>query len=844
GRQSNSVLRHMLPQILYLVGSTISITWAFTRYWLELSHDTVALAIGSALLLVHSVLAWTVIRRALRPRDYRASWRHPAALHVLYRSVDANGQPVVGQGVTRDINENGVAFVTFTPLTANHEVNLSISGGGQTVHCRGLIRAQTLDVDHRTGRRARAQAYSYRVEFLEPGAEQLEMLWWLGAQFAVSRQYERFGGGQFGVPGEDVRRIPTRDDEQVFELPLTIDLGRQSTLVAVSDTLGPETMTALISEPLHDRATVRFELATPYGSTKGWARVVESESRKIAGQPVYETRFRCERFAGESRQFLQSTIGRQASKDLARVVRLSPARRPSGFRRAATLVAGTTAVAATLVFAGVSVVERDEAAMARIEAGHPVTPEQVDRLVGMVRSVSTASSVNEGELVRLRGAMMRLDRKPDVTTLDGVIARIIPQTLDGQILKGMALQNLRRNKEADEIFSALIAHLDELYNDATRRDVLLAAARNAANLGQETLAVERYARLQSLGALSDDVRDEYAGVLAKAGFADKAIGVLNQGPVTPRSLQLLASIYASQKKFDQAIEVYQRLLKVSPLDLEASRGLADNALWSHDFDTAVRGYLAILARTPGDVAIEGQLAAALLGGRHFDQALAAYAALLDRQPRRAPLIDGFLLAAAGSDKISPSQLRRLSAMFDHRHQFHDERLASHLLNALVRHGTPAQVLPLLEEIVAQKPKDVQLRLQLAGVFDEFHRPAEADRIFAGLLGQLDEFPSIDTRRQVLWAAARNAANRHDFATAAERFAQLRKLGPLSDEAVAEYAGVLVQADHRADAIKLLDESPPRAHTLCLLASIYASEKKFNNAIQAYERLLKESPGDE
>ena len=183
-------------------------------------------------------------------------------------------------------------------------------------------------------------------------------------------------------------------------------------------------------------------------------------------------------------------------------------------------------------------------------------------------------------------------------------------------------------------------------------------------------------------------------------------------------------------------------------------------------------------------------------------------------------------------------------MFDHRHQVHDERLATHLLNALVRHGTPAQVLPLLEEIVAQKPKDVQLRLQLAEVFDEFHRPAEADRIFASLLAQLDEFPSVDTRRQVLLAAARNAANRHDYSVAAERFAQLQKLGPLDDEAVAEYAGVLVQADRGAYAIKLLKESPPRPHTLYLLASIYAAEKQFDAAIQVYEQLLKESPSDE
>ena len=312
-------------------------------------------------------------------------------------------------------------------------------------------------------------------------------------------------------------------------------------------------------------------MATPRGGA-----VVESERRKIAGQLVYETRFHYERYADESRQYLQSTMG-----DIPR--QTCPAwcdsARPAG--RAAIverqhLWPALRPWQRRWFSPEFRFVERDEAAMARIEAGHPVTPEQVDRLAGMVRSVSKATSVDEGELVRLRGAMMRLDRKRDVATLDEVIARIIPQTLDGQILKGMALQNLHYNKQADEIFSALIAHLDELYNDATRHDVLLAAARNAANLGEEAWRSIAIPGLRSLGTLGDDVRDEYAGVLAKAGFADKAIGVVQAGPATPRSLHLLASIYSSQKKFDKAIEVYRKLLTASPQDAEAERGLADN----------------------------------------------------------------------------------------------------------------------------------------------------------------------------------------------------------------------------------------------------------------------------
>ncbi len=269
GPQSNSVVKNLSPQILYIVGSTVSITWASTRYGLDLSNDLVALVVGSVLLLIHSSLAWSVIRRALRPTDIRSSWRHPAALHVSYCGVDPQGEPVSGQGVTRDINENGVAFVTFAPLSTTHDVELTISGGSRTVMCRGAIRSHHTTVDDRIGRHGRAQSYSYGVEFLETTAEELEVLWWLGAQFAVSRQYERFCGGQSGLSNEDGPSIPARNDEQVFELPLNIDLPTHRILACVSETLGPHTMTALVSEPLAPQMRLGFELATPFGPVHG-----------------------------------------------------------------------------------------------------------------------------------------------------------------------------------------------------------------------------------------------------------------------------------------------------------------------------------------------------------------------------------------------------------------------------------------------------------------------------------------------------------------------------------------------------------------------------------------------
>jgi len=116
GPQTNGILRQFAPQIWYIALSAIAISWALTRYALNLSNDPVLLIVGSALLIINSCLAWVVIQRALRSKDRRSSWRHPVALHVDYRAYADRGAVVRGQCVTRDINEGGLGLVTFDQL--------------------------------------------------------------------------------------------------------------------------------------------------------------------------------------------------------------------------------------------------------------------------------------------------------------------------------------------------------------------------------------------------------------------------------------------------------------------------------------------------------------------------------------------------------------------------------------------------------------------------------------------------------------------------------------------------------------------------------------------------------
>ncbi len=85
GRQSNSILKHLAPQIALIAISAFALAWALTRYCMSISNDPVQLIVGGGLAGVNCYLAWLVIQRALRSKDRRTAWRHPIALHVEYR---------------------------------------------------------------------------------------------------------------------------------------------------------------------------------------------------------------------------------------------------------------------------------------------------------------------------------------------------------------------------------------------------------------------------------------------------------------------------------------------------------------------------------------------------------------------------------------------------------------------------------------------------------------------------------------------------------------------------------------------------------------------------------------
>jgi len=734
GRQSNSILKHLAPQITYIAASAIAITWALTRYRLNLSSDVIGLVVGSALLIINSCLAWVVIQRALRSKDRRSSWRHPVALHVDYCAYPAQGGAVRGQCVTRDINETGLGMVAFDQLQKGAELDLTISAAGQSVTCRGVVRSQVAAIHVHAKSGPAAQAFVYGVEFLKPDMYQLDVLWWMGAQFAVGLNYERFAGGQFGLGAIESRKLPTCKDEFAFELPVRLNFGGGETIDAVTETIGPESMTVLLPECDSAAKPLRIEMATPYGAVEAVAEAVESKTRALAGCQVRDTRYQFQRLSADACATLQATLGQHRSKELAAVIRSTPQRRPPESLRPAALVMSTTGIAAAVVLSCVLLFEQDDVVLARAEAGRRISASQMVRLDEMVVRACGGPELNESLALRLRNVMSALGQTDEVTEIDDAFANGNPRTIEGQTLKAESLQNLDRPKAAEAIYRVLLAKLDRYYDDRSRWNVILAAARNASNLGDLPEAIHRYKSLSKYGMLTDAARLEYAGVLSKAGDTDEAETILEQGAPMAQDLRLLASIYSSNKKFSKAIGVYRELLKLQPDDLLALRGVADNYFWEQNFSNAATIYREILNRTPDSEAVQQLLAESLLYDRSYPAAVDEYASLIERFPKRIDLWDGFLMAASGSPSLSGADRNTLEQIYRER-ECHpsSEAFMTDLANAIAKHGKPTEAVPLLQTLVERAPDDAALRLRLADTLHNLGRYKEADTQFRWLL---------------------------------------------------------------------------------------------------------------
>ena len=877
GGGGKSVLRELRPQLVLIAAGAAAVAWAGARILCGVSGDVTGFLIGSFLVLVQSLFAWEIVRRGLKQADRRYSWRHPVAAYLEWSVPLPGGGRRSGTGVTCDVSELGVGFLAFEelpspetdddggrdprPAAVGSPVSVIVSAAGRTFSAGGKIRSVRKLTDEKSTK-GLSRAYRYGVKFdaKSLSTADLDAVWDLGVKYGVTRQYERFSTG-VGLGGRVC--CPPADGEAALNLPVTLRflppvveefgndadgefgvravedaaalLADRPAEVTVTETLGPDSAGLLLPDQHAAGTTAEVRLETPGGPAHCWAGVADSWPVRVGGRTLFAHRLTFRKFAGQGRGVVGGLVHRSDRGALKGAVRLSPAKLPKPVVRPAAAAGGLATLAAGLLLAVGLGLHRDDYLMTHVAAAGEASPGEMLRLRDLadgLRADGAAGVFDETRLLRLRRAFTAIGEAGEVDGLNELLVANDPQTPEGKFRRAESLMNLGRTDDAEAVFAELLADLPAFDAAWTRREVAVAAARSAAHRRQWETAAGRFETYLKLGGELDPVRAEWAGLLAQAGDAAKAVRVLTGGglrrldamPTDER--HLLAPLQLAAGDTGAAADTYRSLLKDDPADSVASLGLARVALDAGE-GGAAEAFRTFLAAHPDDADARLGLAQSLLADGEpaaAEQALRELLADDPVHPELWPVYLSILEDAAtaprvGAKPVDPEtradRRRVLRAIAEHRAERAGDGGFLLQLVAAARRASDADpaggwgdlLTDVRTDFVALPAPTPTAELRRAEALTDLARHAEAAEALDALWDTVEAEPAALSdaadRLALRTAAARSAARDGRFTVAADRFDAAVAAGVDPATVRSERAGTLAELDRPTDGVAVL-----------------------------------------
>ena len=770
GGKDSSIHDFLRPQYTFIGCSVVAVTWAASRYFLGVSEDFLGLSICSVLVFFHCIFAWIVIRRALAQR--RFDWRHPCSAHIRYELESDEGIQI-GEGVTKDLSETGVGFLTYEKLNG-HKLKVTITAGDTSVTASGRICNWEYLVDYKSRKEGEVRCFRYGVEFEELGEEQLRNLWHICTKYAVARRYVEFDPNR-----EDGLLDPVRGAK---DHPLTVAARLYSPDVgdvySVTETMTNTTFTMLSNEKLKQGTLLRGQLSAPTGQLTGNVRVEQAKEIELGQMPLHAYRCKFDGFDGQSRGKLTTLLHLSHDKKMSAVTTLRPKKTKMPIAQPLTIIAGITALAAALTLVATFFLCGDQVLMARVILGKPIDESGNARLSHLVSQFERAPTTNERLFLRLRESMLAANDAESISRLNEALISNEFKSPAAKLQQAYALEELGRTEEARVAFANLIMEIDEFRSGKTRASVVLAAARNAANRKSFDESQKLYQRVWESGVINSEIRAEYAGVLATNKKFDQAIDVLTSDDLTIDDRYLLASLLAGCQRFEAAKRIYDKLVQIDPDDIRAQKGVADLAAWTKNYPSAIEKYQAILRNRKwrDDASTKVALAKALAWSGDHKKAVEYGKELLeelepaDRRQVWQPVLDS--LAELKQDEPDDQALIMQAYGERNEHEanpFFMEKLAECLMFAF----DAEQAEPLVEQLVTICPNSHLLQIRYAQTLFTIGEYDQAAKYYGQLI-DTDALPTdLMERGNVLLAAAYNSAQRGATSESAEQYEMAR-----------------------------------------------------------------------
>ena len=311
GGRESSIHDFLRPQYTFIGCSIVAMTWAASRYFLGVSEDFLGLTICSILVTGHCVFAWIVIRRALAQR--RFDWRHPCAAHISYELATPDG-PQTGEGITKDLCETGVGFLSYQKLTG-HDLKMTITAGDTSVTLQGKIRSWSTLVNYESRKEGKVQCYRYGVQFYGLSKEQLRRVWHITTKYSVARRYVEFDPNI----EQDVHASVTTPKDHSLSIPIRLYRPDLGDVFTVTETMTNNEFTILSREDLREKHFLRAQLTAPTGEITGNVRIQEAKAVDLGQMPLFAYRLHFDAFDGQSRGKLTTLLHLSQNPELATV---------------------------------------------------------------------------------------------------------------------------------------------------------------------------------------------------------------------------------------------------------------------------------------------------------------------------------------------------------------------------------------------------------------------------------------------------------------------------------------------------------------------------------------------
>ncbi len=617
GRQATSVFRCIWPQLMIFGTGIGSLIWAGLRFFAGLNTNVLGLVTCAFLVLFHLASAWCAVRKGLRSRDTRFSYRHHSGrIHVVLKWHDTDGVEMSTQAVCVDINERGAQLHTYTDIVTSQPVEMLFQAPGYSIACSGQLvwvdSPVQKSIDSMSG-----TSYRIGVYFDELDRATTDALWSLSIEKVVSDKYRQLKqqNQEASTDYEQVRvSLPIRITREVAPGELTTSCG--VVIGIAEDYLDFDCdFAGTVSESVH------IEIATPLGSVQGRGRVTGD---RTADDP-HKRRIMGIRFEGQGRGLIKavrSAAGSKSSAHLVNCVEKPP--QISGPRVRRVLGTVTAAVAVILLFS-FPVVYSDAWLLTGYRLGwHPASHES-ERVDVLLAQVKNGSTVDVAMMCNLRNALVAMDRNDDAFV---VLRRLILAEPDNSGFMIAVADGLVERGDFERAFSLYLEWYAQFPTDRDPWQVLR-AIRTGIAVHRRDATAELLAGLQDLESLDRDIALECIGYALQAGATEDALtfarGFENaDGSLHFQEGMALMAIHSARHDWNSALATADSLYSSFPESREVLTAIAECNFWASNYAEAVRYYSAAHSTGVMNDANRARWADALLQCGNPDQALALW----------------------------------------------------------------------------------------------------------------------------------------------------------------------------------------------------------------------------